>query len=221
MKILTLKVKEVKEKIAAGLMDVFLPDGFTYKKTINQYEKINGDFTSIFNILITAWTNHFSIEVRLYISQKEIERIYEGIVGKSHKITMGNTIERIYASPDGRKTVNGNMVINLYFDEDAEAAVESLTNYYHTIAKPYFAKYQDLASLDDIINNPPFDNSPAHVGVGLSERCMKGLIVARLVNNIGYEQLVATYDEAIKITMNEQSLENYHSVKEYLMYNRI
>lgn len=221
MKILTIKAKEVKESIASGLMKVFLPDGFNYKKTNNQFEKIKGDYTSIFNLLITGWSNHFSIEVRLYISQKQIEKIYETIVGKSHKLTLGNTINRIYASPDGREVVNGNLSVNLYFDEDIEAAVETLENYYNTIAKPYFEKYQDLKSIDDIMNNPPFENNPAHVGGIFADRCMKGLITARLVDNPNYEQLVMTYDEAIKGTMNTDSIEKYYKVREYLMYNRI
>ena len=221
MKILKLKAKEVKEIIASGLKNEFLKEGFLYKKTINQFERINGNYASIFNLLITAWSNHFSIDVRLYISQKEIEHIYESIVGKSHKLTIGNTIDRIYASPDGREVVNGNLSINIYFDEDVEAAIESLENYYNSIAKPYFDKYQDLKSIDDIINNPPFENNPANVGGSFDKRCMKGLIVARLVDNPNYEQLLATYDEAIKETMNEESIENYHKVREYLMYNKV
>jgi hypothetical protein len=221
MKILTIKAKEVKEAIASGLGNKFKRDGFVYKKTINQFEKIQGDFTSIFNILITAWSSCYSIDVRLYISQKQIEKIYENIVGKSQKLTIGNTINRIYASPDGRKVVNGNLVINIYFDEDVEAAVESLKNYYNTIAKPYFEKYQDLKSINNIMNNAPFEHNPADVGGAFDSRCMKGLIVARLVNNPNYEQLVQTYDEAIKGTMDSESIENYYKVREHLMYNRI
>lgn len=221
MKILSLKAKQVKELVAFGLNDLFVQEGFVYKKTLNQFEKKQGDYTSIFNILITAWSNHFSIDVRLYISQTEIENIYERIVKKSQRLTIGNSIERIFGSPDGREVVNANMVINLYFDEDVEAAVESLENYYTKIAKPYFDKYQTLESIDDIINHPPFENNPAHVGGIFATRCMKGLIVARLVNNPSYENLVTTYDEAIKETMNTESIENYYKVKEYLMYNRI
>jgi hypothetical protein len=56
------------------------------------------------------------------------------------------------------------MVILLIQDEDIEAAVETLKRYYEDIAKPYFDKYQTLAIIDDIINNPPFDYCPAHVG---------------------------------------------------------
>ncbi len=221
MKILTLKAKQIKELIAFGLTDLFEKDGFVYKKTINQFEKKEDDYTSIFNILQTAWSNHISISIRLYISQKQIENIYEKIVGKSHKLSIGNTIDTIYASPDGRKVVNGDLSINIYFDDDVEAAVESLENYYNTIAKPYFEKYQTLNAIDDILNNPPFEHSPANAGLGLDERCMKGLIVARLVDNPNYEKLVNTYDEAIKRTMNEESIGNYQKVKEYLMYNRI
>lgn len=221
MKILTLKTKEVKESIATGLMKTLIPEGFLFKKTSNQFEKVQGDYTSIFNILITAWGNCYSIEVRLYISQKQIEHIYESIVGKSHRLTLGNTIDRIYSSPDGRKVVNGNLGIKIYFDEDIEAAVESIENYYKTIAKPYFEKYQTLSAIDDIMNNPPFEHNPADVGGNSDDRYMKGLIVARLVNNSKYEQLVATYDEAIKRTMNTESIENYYKVREYLMYNKV
>ena len=76
MNILTLKTKDVKESIATGLMGLLIPDGFSFKKTNNQFEKVIGDYTSIFNMLITSWSNSYSIEVRLYISQKHIEHIY-------------------------------------------------------------------------------------------------------------------------------------------------
>lgn len=221
MKQLTIKVKEVKELIASGLQNKLSSDGFIYKKGGNQFEKINGDYTLIFNLLVTAWSDHFSIDVRLYVSQKEIESIYEDIVGKSHKLTLGNTIDRINASPNGREVVNGNLTINLYFNEDIDAAIDSLESYYVQIAKPYFDKYQNLKAIDDIINNPPFNHCPADIGGRFDNRCMKGLIVARLINNPNFEQLVATYDEVIKETMDEESIENYHKVREHLMYNRV
>jgi hypothetical protein len=71
------------------------------------------------------------------------------------------------------------------------------------------------------MNNAPFEHCPADVGSGFDGRCMKGLIVARLVNNPKYDDLVAIYDEEIKGTMNAESIENYYKVRDYLMYNRI
>lgn len=146
----------------------------------------------------------------------------EKIIGKlRHKLTLGQELDRIYKSPDGREVVNGDLAIWLRQDEDVESAIETFEWYYSDIAKPYFERYNTMNAIDDIINNPPFNHCPAHVGGNFDERCMKGLIVARLVDSPKYEQLVAIYDEAIKETMNAMSIENYHKVREYLMYNRI
>jgi hypothetical protein len=79
-----------------------------------------------------------------------------------------------------------------------------------------------LEAFDDFINNPPFEYSPAYVGSNTNERCMKGLIVAKLVNNPDYEKLVVIYDELIKKTLSDvqpDSIINYNKVKEYLERN--
>jgi len=215
------KSKEIKERIAHEFGEFLSQDNFLYKKTGNEFVRAQNEFTDIFNMLLTAWSDHYSLDVRLYISHKKVEKIFDSIVGKSHKLTIGNTIERIAKSPDGRQVVNGNMYILLLQSEDIDAAVETLNGYYKNFAKPYFERYHSLEAINDIINNQPFEHCPAHIGGNLDERCMKGLIIARLVNNPNYEQLLAAYDEAIKRTMNEKSIENYYKVREYLMYNRL
>jgi len=221
MKLITSRSKEIKAEIGLQLSEKLRGNGFVYKKTNNEFVSSKIDCTFIFNMLLTAWSDHFSLDVRLYVSHKKVESIYENIIGKSHRLTIGNTIDRIFKSPDGREITNGDMSILLIQEEDIEASVETLERYYNDIAKPYFEKYQSIEALDDIINNPPFDYSPADVGVSLDNRCMKGLIVARLIDSTKYEDLVATYDEAIKRTMNTTSIENYYKVRDYLMYNRI
>lgn len=221
MKLITFTARSIKESIALQLGEKLKLDGFTYKKASNEFICKKGDFTYFFNLLQTSWSDHHSIDVRLYISQKSIEDIYEKIVGKSHKLTIGNEIGRIYKSPDGREIINGDLHILLMQNEDIIAAIETLEAYYENIAKPYYESYKSLEAIDDIINNPPFEHCPAHVGGRFDNRCMKGLIVARLVDNPNYEHLVATYDEVIKGTMNTESIENYYKVREYLKYNRI
>lgn len=221
MKLITFTAKNIKETISLQLGEKLIADGFVYKKTNNEFICKHGGFTYIFNLLQSSWSDHHSLDVRLYISQKDIEDIYEKIIGKSHKLTIGNEIGRIFRSPDGREVINADLSILLVHDEDVMAAVETLEGYYKRIAKPYFDKYKSLDALDNIINNPPFEYCPAHVGGSFDNRCMKGLIVAKLVNNPEYENLVAIYDEAIKETMNTESIENYYKVREYLMYHRI
>lgn len=56
----------------------------------------------------------------------------------------------------------------------------------------------------------------AHVGGSFGDRCIKGLIIAKLAHNHKYEYLIETYDEMIKKTMNDESIERYQKVKEYL-----
>jgi hypothetical protein len=222
MELITKKADQIKEEIAKQLKNVFWKDGFVYKKTMNEFKSQKGDYAYIFNIDQVAWSHHYSLDVRLYISQKQIENILERIIGKlRHHLTLGRGIDRIYKSPDGRKVINGNLSIRLIQNEDIEAAVETLEKYYNDIAMPYFERYTTLKAIDDIINSPPFDCCPAHVGGNFDNRCMKGLIVAKLVNNPSYEELVRIYDDKIKGTMNTQSIENYYKVRDYLMYNSI
>lgn len=221
MKPITSSAKLIKEKLASQFNEYLTKDGFVYKKANNEFVSNKGDCLFIFNMLLTRWNDHYSLGVRLYVSQKKVEQVYEHVLGKSHKLTIGNSIERISKSPDGREVKNGDMVILLIHDEDIEAAVETLKRYYDDIAKPYYDMYQTLAAVNDIINNAPFDYCPAHVGGNFDDRCIKGLIVARLVNNPNYDRLMDIYDEKIKETMDLTSIENYNKVREYLLYNPI
>lgn len=222
MKSITKKSQDIKQQIASELYKELSNDSFQYNKTFNEFRCIKNEFTFIFNIEQVAWKNSYSLHVKLYISQKAIEFVLESIIGKQrHKLTIGNEIDKIYKSPDGREVVNGDLSIWIREDADIEAAIESLLWYYNHISKLYFSKYNTLYAIDNIINNSPFDYCPAHVGGNFDERCMKGLIVARLVGNPKYEKLVEVYDQAIKETMDHESINNYSKVREFLMYNRL
>lgn len=212
-----MKAQEVKDNIAAGLTSKMILEGFTYKKSSNEYKRINGDYTYFFRIEQLLWSDHYSIMVHLEISQKKIEAIVEKILGKQrHKFTMGAEIGRIKLSPDGRKIVNGDLGFILLFEADIDAAIETLYEYYTDIAKPYFSKYSALTAIDDIFNNEPFEYCPAHVGGMFYERCLKGLIVAKLADNPRYGELVTIYDEEIKETFNDDFIAAYSKVRDYL-----
>lgn len=219
---MNLKSKDIKERIAGEFGTFLSANNFLYKKRNNEFVREENEFSNIFNMLLTAWSDHYSLDVRLYISHKKVEKIFEVILGtKSYKLTVGDDIGRIFNSPDGKQVVQGNMTIVLEQIEDLGASVETLKGFYSNIAKSYYERYSSLLALHNLINSPPFEHCPAHVGGRLDHRCMKGLIIARLVNSLNYEQLVTTYDEAIKRTMNQDSIDNYYNVKEYLMYNQI
>lgn len=214
---MALKAQEVKDRIASGLTIQMIMEGFTYKKSTNEYKRTDGEFTYFFRIEQLLWSDHYSIDVQLEISQKQVESLVEKILGKQrHKFTIGADVGRIRLSPDGRRIVNGNLQFILLFEGDIEAAIETLNKYYIDIAKPYFKKYSSLNALDDIMNNEPFSYCPAHVGGMFYERCLKGLIVAKLVQNPRYAELVTIYNEEIEETYNDEFIATYKQVRDYL-----
>jgi hypothetical protein len=221
MKEITLKAKEIKEYILAHFGTLMTAEGFSYKKSSNEFFRKTGDCNYIFNMMLTSWSKSYELSVRIFISQNKVEDIYELILGKSHRLTLNqNMIERIYYSPDGRKIVKGDsMGIWIKKDEDTENAIEVLKIYYNNIAKSYFETFTTLEAFDSFINNPPFDHCPAYVGGSTTDRFIKGLIIAKLVNNPNYNKLVSIYDELIATTLskvNTDSVINFDKVKEYL-----
>jgi hypothetical protein len=221
MKIISFKIDEIRERLSLKLSKSLNNDGFEFKKTNSWFIRTNGEFDHIIYLLLHARTDHYAIEPFLYIRQKQVEKNLKKIVGSEAGITMGNSIGIIYNSPDGKKVVRNLLEVLLIENADIESAVESIEGYYERTVIPFFNKYNSLETLNEIFNNPPFEYNPAHVGGMFDGRCMRGLIIGRLVNNINFEKLVATYDEAIMKTMNQKSINDYNKVKEYLMYNRI
>jgi len=211
------KSNEVKKKIFNNIKEFFLQDGFVYKKTLNEFTHQIDDYSYIYNIHQVSWGNRFSLHVNLGLSQKQIEDIIEKILGKRQdRLTFWRDIGDIAASPDGREVVNGNLSLWIYDDADVDTSINQLKKYYSDIAKQYFLKYNSLESIDDVINNPPFSYCPAHVGGSFDDRCMKGLVVASLVGNSNYQKLVEIYNEEIKETKKNKSINDYYKVVQYL-----
>lgn len=215
-----LKAQEIKDKISAELNLKLITEGFVYKKSSNEFKRSDINHTYFFCIDQLAWSDHFSINVRLYISEKRIENILEKILGKRrHQFTLGGDIATIKFSPDGKEVVNQTLSIIVLFEKDIDAAVESLYHYYSSIAKPFFDKYITLKSINDIINDEPYNHIPAHFAGNFDDRCMKGLIVAKLLKSPYYDELVAIYDEEMKETFKDfrqEAIEDYNRVKSFL-----
>lgn len=63
---------------------------------------------------------------------------------------------------------------------------------------------------------PPFDEMPVFVQRTLADRCMKGLIIAKLTNRGNYNDLVTTFDKLIKLQDTPGILEQYETTKTFL-----
>lgn len=70
--------------------------------------------------------------------------------------------------------------------------------------------------IDKLYNEPPFENMPVLVQRTLADQCMKGLIIAKLIGRVNYNQLVITFDKLIMTLDNIGILKKYTLIKEYL-----
>ncbi len=92
MKLITYKAKEIREIVSSLLNPLFIENGFAYSKSQNWYLKSTGDYDNIFHIVLHNRSDHFSIEVFIYIRQKEVEKELRKTQSNSTEITMGNTL---------------------------------------------------------------------------------------------------------------------------------
>jgi hypothetical protein len=127
MKSFILKSNEIKGIIVKDFGNKLSQHGFIYKKTTNEFRNKVGEYTYIFSIDLVSWSNSYSLDVKLYISVKQIEDILEKIIGKlRYRKTLGQDIGRIYKSPNGRDFVRGNLTVWIRQNEDVESLIETL-----------------------------------------------------------------------------------------------
>jgi len=217
---MSVKVQDIKERISRALNSRLLPEGFVFKKTSNSFSRSVGNYTHVFVIDVLSWSDHFSIDVRIYISEKAIENLLEKIIGKQrYSFTLGGDIGKLQFSHNGKEPIHRSLSIIILFEEDISAAADSLYLYYSSIAKPFFDHYNNVEKFDDIFNSEPHDNVPAYVVGNYDTRCMKGLIVAKMVNTPKYNELVLIYDQEMRTTfqnVRQEAIASYEAVKTFL-----
>lgn len=215
---LTYKVNEIKNIVANGIGTKLVQDGFKFYKSAFCYKKETSD--NIYEISIPIYKMRFGIVVKtmLYVSNKAIEDFNSNLDEQNKRITLALEIHRFFNSPDGR-TYKAGPSLDIIISDDSivNFLFEKFNKYYQEIIKPYFESFTSLTDFDVAFNNPPFDYSPANVGTGGGERCTKGLIVAHLVDNPKFNELVDIYDLKILETYHSLSIQNYNKVKNYIM----
>jgi hypothetical protein len=216
MKEITYKSKEIKERIFSSIMNEYLKSGFYLKKSRDEFVLTKDGYSNIIHFRFTAWSLFHSLDIALYISVHSVEKMLKSITGESTNITMGNDISYIYNSPNGREIIHRVMAIDIRQNEDVDAAAETAIIYLNKIAIPYFNLYNNLYEINNIFNRPPFDYIPANLGGSLDDRCMRGLIIAKMVNSPDLEFLVNTYNNLIKRTP-PGSISQYVHVRDYLL----
>jgi hypothetical protein len=94
-----------------------------------------------------------------------------------------------------------------------------LVQIFFDIALPFYKKYSNLLVIDSLFNDPPYNEMPVLVQRTGGDRCMKGLIMAKLVERENYFELVKSFDDFID--NNRNFLFQYNTVKKYLTNHNI
>lgn len=220
MKLITRNSAEIKAFLAIELSKQLNGFGFVYQKSNEWFIKQNGEFNYIIYPYLHSLRNHYSIEVFLYIRQKSIEKIFKKIIHSTTNLTMGNTFGVIYNSANGIEVNHHNMDIRLFQDEDLDAAVETIFGMYENTGKKYFEKYSSLESINAIINSEPLFAIIADIGGTYIDRCIRGMIVNRLIGGQNFIEISEIYSENIRSLNNPNIILEFDKAYNFLIHTK-
>lgn len=211
-----LKLKEVKDLINNGVYELLKTYGYEFKRTKNEFVTHTGECNFIYYLTFTNWSSHISITAYSFIRHIEIESTYGKLIGESWKDnwTVGGEICSIKHTPDGKKQINEDCTIRISNSNDIKTTMKTLEGYFLHISLPFFEKYHTIEKIDELYNEPPFDEMPVLVQRTLADQCMKGLIIAKIIKRKNYSQLVKTFDSLINSLDSKQSKEEYEKLKQ-------
>lgn len=144
----------------------------------------------------------FQIEPYAEINIPEIEKYYKEITINTELktewdfISLGNSIANLIANPDGVNRKR-NQSLDLFVFEEAhiKLVADELLKQFKRTALPYFLTNNSVKKVDELLNKQPREYS-VHLYNDLF-RVIKGLIAAKLNNNVEFEQLLHIYSSLI------------------------
>jgi hypothetical protein len=211
-----LNASELKNRISFEVLQRISKHDFFYNKKNNNFLKRDKDFLNIIHLNQTKWSNHFTIDIYFYIGSNVVENIFNKVLKKDlYDSSMGNGVDIIFNSPDGKKVVHNSMQIVIENELDIDSAIETIYDIYLRLGMKYFEKYNSIEKMEAIFNNAPFDEAIADIGGMFANRCMRGLILSKLCNPSRYNELVAIYDKEI-LNTNEDYIFEYEKIKKFL-----
>lgn len=208
-------IKEVKEAIFNGVEKDFSDEGFKLIKSKDRFDLLSkkDGCRFIYSFLFHGRTSEIAIENFILIEHLETEKLYKVATDQKMSETIGNELGKIVRNPSGKMKDHSSQDIIIRSERDIEAANEDIRNYFKDVAIPYYQKNGNLKRIDEILNDNPTKVS-VHANTQ-SFRCMKGLIVAKLIGRENFDELLFEYDKKMR-TMSDLSKNRYEAVKKHL-----
>ncbi|MEQ8573823.1 MAG: hypothetical protein RIB63_07165 [Fulvivirga sp.] len=182
----------MKESILLKLGEKLMPYGFKLKKSTGEFTKktINGWHRYL---VLFYDKDGYEINTSVGIRINKVEDIYHRTSGFEKKYHKGTSTIGCFVEDYLKEYDNYRFSVNK--EGDLKNVVAVLLEIFEKVALPYFDKYDNLELIDKLLNSDPNEQT-VHKG-NTAMRAHIGIIVARLVGNVKYPELVESYHDII------------------------
>ena len=191
------------ERLIQVVSNYFLPKGFIYKKSQNQFSRIVGNRKEMVSIFYNKTGNLISPTFTWAILFPNLEKVYKEIDIEVGKRKAETTLWMDLLNFSKRRENNDPWDFDLYdkktlkYDDFSinEGAVQ-LINCYEKYIEPFFEFYKDLKNLEGELNEIPLRHHN-YIGYG-GRQISLGLILGNLFDKDNFESLKNLYQQYIQ-----------------------
>ena len=199
--IITDPTKRPKERFIEVVQDYFFAKGYTYKKSLNQFERVIDNRREMVSIWYNKTINLVRATLSWAILFPEIEKIYTKInVEDWQNKTTSLWTDLLNYHPLRKTNVPSdfelyNSADQQYDDISINNAASELIKHYEKYVEPFFAHYQNLQTLEKELNTIPLQH---HFYIGYGGRQIAiGLALGKKFYPDSFNSLKTSYQEYI------------------------
>ena len=201
--IITDPTKRPKERFIEVVQDYFFAKGYTYKKSLNQFERVIDNRKEMVSIWYNKTINLVRATLSWAILFPEIEKIYTKInVEDWQNKTTSLWTDLLNYHPLRKTNVPSdfelyNLADQQYDDISINNAASELIKNYEKYVEPFFDHYQNLQTLERELNTIPLQH---HFYIGYGGRQIAiGLALGKKFHPDSFNSLKTSYQEYINI----------------------
>jgi hypothetical protein len=199
--IITDATKRPKERLIEVVQDYFFAKGYTYKKSLNQFERVIDGRKEMFSIWYNKTINLVRVTFSWAILFPEVEKIYTMINMEDWQNKLTTLWTDLLNYHPLRKT-DVPRDFDLYISADHQYddisinnAASELIKSYEKYVEPFFDHYQNLQTLEKELNAMPLQH---HFYIGYGGRQIAiGLALGKKYHRDNFDFLKKSYQEYI------------------------
>jgi hypothetical protein len=200
--IITDASKRPKERFIGVVQGYFFDKGYTYKKGLNQFERIVDNRKEMVLIWYNKTINLVTATLSWAVLFPEVEKIYKRIAVEDCQTNVTTTLwtDLLNYHPIRKSNVPRNFDLynsaNYQYDDiSINNAAKELIKSYEKYVEPFFKQYKDLQTIEKELNTIPLQH---HFYIGYGGRQIAiGLSLGKKFKPDSFDSLKSSYQEFI------------------------